>query len=262
MIKELGKFARRYKLIALLFLVATLASTAFYWHRSYPNTSADIPPAKVIIDQAIVIDQGVQITWLEAQPGTRPISGYVIERKRADGDFTYIAYVENVFSEYLDAEGQTKDVYRVIAEDNYQPGRRSPVSEHVVAEKAKDGNTVARVNVSTRVLGASTIVDQAETPDAKADVLQKLITQTFTDLDNALANANTDDNYLDVLQNYQRQALVLWPQLSSDKKTSLAYACATQLSSFGTNLYKLPQDKLMDGMLVLAGCNAIVEGAE
>jgi hypothetical protein len=252
----------RYRLFALLFLVG-LGALAFPWHQMQTKNTGHIPPTRVIMDQALVIDQGVQLNWLEAQAGTYPVGGYVIERSRGGSDFERVARVEKISLEYLDANGQDGDTYRVIAEDSHRPISRSPVSELVVAAPAKPGDTVViSPPLSQKVLGTSTALDQASTPEAKAAALQSLMTKGFIEFDAAAADKDDTSakTILNTLQEYHRQILSLWPQVPSAQKASLAQACTEHSGIFGTNLYLLAERDQLDGLLVLAGCDAIRDG--
>lgn len=252
-----------YWLFTLLFLLA-LGSLVLPWRQTYTKRQVSILPSSVVVDQAIVIDQGVQVNWLEAQAGAHPIGGYIIERSRSSGsDFIFIARVEKISLEYLDTEGQAGDKYRIIAEDDQRPAGRSPASEQLVAAPAKPGSIVV-LAPAAQVLGTSTALDQASTPNTKAVALRDRMTQAFAGFDAALAGGNTTSarSVLHAIQDYQRQVLSLFPWLSSAEKISLARTCAEQSGIFEINLHVLAEDDQLDGMMVLAGCDAIQDGAK
>ena len=251
-------YIRRHWLAILLFSLI-LTSLTVPWRVKDKPSNVAIPPSPVIVEQAVVIDQGVSVTWLEAQPGTYPVGSYVIERGRGSSGFKRIARVDDSFLKYLDAEGRTGDAYRIIAEDTRHPAERSDVSEAVVASPALPGNVAVTTAPVHHTLGIST----AGTPDTGADELQKLMARAFVEFDAALARNNVAAarNHLNELQNYQRHILFLVKQLSPAWKVSLANVCAEQADMFRTNLYLLPESDQLDGMIVTAGCDAIREAA-
>lgn len=251
------RFAQRYWLVAALFILFAAAGALIY--RQPPSASENlfvVTPTPVVLEQAEVIAQGVRVSWLKSQPGLHPINGYIVERSRDGRAFERIARTEAVFLEYVDADGRAGDTYRIFAEDSGHPAGRSPASDLVIATTPKPGTTVIRApaSVATHVLGASS---------TQIDLLQKLIAQTFTDVDTALSrnNLSAAQEHLHNLHMYQRQILSLWPQLETAQKTSLAQVCANQAELFEANLHRLSEDSQFDGMLVLAGCSVMQDGA-
>lgn len=249
---------RRYAFVFVLFL-GLLGAIVLPRGHLYSDSAVVRTPAPVIPEKATVIDQGVAVRWFPAQHGTRPISGYVIERSRHASTFVRIARVEKFSSEYIDADGRTGDTYRIIAEDTQQPVQRSRPGEVVTAAPARPGSNVIYTPQSKRVLGVATALAQADSPDAKAAILQNLLTQAFTQFDTALAGKDftTAREQLIALQNYQRQILTLWPQLTAAQKVAAAQPCTSHIDVFETNTYLLSEREQLDGALVQAGCTAI-----
>ncbi|MDN5274987.1 MAG: hypothetical protein JWP06_888 [Candidatus Saccharibacteria bacterium] len=112
------------------------------------------------------------------------------------------------------------------------------------------------------VLGA-TAASALESQDSIAVIAQANITQTFAQFDESLSRGDTNvaEVALTMLRSYQQQVLILLPRLSIDRKVSLARICSENRDIFETDLHILPEHDQMDGMLVLAGCQAIEGGA-
>lgn len=253
---------RRYRLTLLLLLVCVLGMGMMFTGRSgQQHTKATLPPAQVIVGQAVVVDQGVRLDWLAAQPGTHPVGGYLIERRRDNGSFTHIARVEKISLHYLDAEGKTGDVYRVIALDDRQPAGRSAPSASVLATAAKPGSTVVIESSSgLNVLGLTTPVESGGV-EKKIVTLQEHMARLFAALDADLARNNfaAVNSHLTALQDYQRQILNAWPRLSPDQKRASTEVCIKHEAIFEANLHVLPERAQLNGMLVAAGCSAMRE---
>lgn len=241
-------FLRRHRLLALPLLIV-IGSLMLPWGRLSAETDTSVP-AKVIAKEAIVIDQGVQISWLAAQPGTHSIGGYVIE-KNQDGGFKPLARVEKVSLSYIDSDGMIGDTYRIIAEDIQQPPKHSPASDQLTATLKKPGSTFL-ITTAYGSTGAGNT-----TPEA----LQSLLVQAFTELDKALIHRAPIEKYLNALQSYQKQVLGLFPQLPASQKTILAKTCADQMPMFEAAMHTMPEHNRMDGLLVHAGCDAIQDAA-
>jgi hypothetical protein len=110
----------------------------------------------------------------------------------------------------------------------------------------------------------SSITSQASTPASEAATLQALTIQAIDTLDADITSNKTTlaDGILSSIQIYNRQALSIFPLLSSGQKTSLASMCAQQASLLEPDLHVLPESVQMDGMLVMAGFNAIQDAAK
>lgn len=258
----LKSLVRRHRLVALpIFLV--MGSAVLPWHQPGIHSNVIDPPAQIIIKNAISTDRGIQLEWLEGQPGKHPIKGYVVERGRANSGFTLIARVEKSSLKYLDAEGQPGDAYRVFAEDDQKPAKRSAASMSVVATPLKPGGAVLTATSTLNTTGPS-IISQIAEPDVKADSLQKFITQAFIDFDTALNRHDMESarDRLIILQDYLRQALTLLPHLPPAQKIPLVNVCNQNVGIFEANAHTLTDQDQMDSMLVIAGCDAIVDSAE
>lgn len=252
-------YIRRYRTVALLSLFVILGAL---WLQPQPVKPANAAsPTPVHLTQAVVLDQGVHIKWQPGQAGSHPVAGYLIERRRHNG-FEQIARVEAWSSSYLDADGHIGDTYRIIAEDGQHKPNRSAASDSIVAIPAKPGDTVVRSTYSPQVLGASETSDQAKSAAEKVTQLSQELSKGFTSLDEALGRNATASvsSHLNALQEYQRQALSLLPQLSPSQKKTLAQTCADHMPVLETNLHRMIEADQLDGMLVLAGCNALTEG--
>jgi hypothetical protein len=253
------KFVRRYKVVALL-LLCIMVFGLLLFRQQPPSGNSYNTPTKVIMAQAVVVEQGAQVTWLESQHGGHQIATYIIERSRDGHNFEQVARIENIFLSYLDADGQTNDLYRVSAEDT--SGSRSPSSDYLAAAPAKPGSVVIASLDTTHVLGATTSLEQAESPAQKAAALHNLISQSFTNIDKTVSIKDhvTVQNLLSELQSYQRQALSLWPKLASDQKLNLAQACTEHDSAFRANIYAMPEEYQFDTTIARASCDALQKG--
>jgi hypothetical protein len=247
-----------------------MGAIMFPWHHlvgAEENTT--IPPAQVIVNQAVVVDQGVEVSWLTGQPGDHPISGYSIERSRQGGDFSLVGHVKESSISYVDAEGQAGNVYRVIAEDDQQPSNHSVPSEGVTAAAAKPGDAIVVAPAApepTQQSPSDTLLPLSQTPPSEVAVmgLQNLTMQAANALDGAISSRNTSstNSALDTLQGYHSQILSAFPRLSLSQKTSLAQSCDQQVSLLEPDLHILPENAHMDGLLVLAGCDAIKDALQ
>lgn len=255
MIKTL---VRRHRLVAVPLLFA-MGGVALPWHQPAIQSDVVDPPTQIIVKGATSTIQGVYLEWLEGQAGKHPIDGYIIERNRANSDFTFVARVEKISLSYLDAEGQPGDAYRVFAQDDQKPAKRSAASQPIVVTPAKPGEAVLATTSPPQAK-----IDQTAAPGTKADTLQKFITQAFTDFDTALNRRDTESarGKLTILQNYLRQALTLFPQLSPAQKMLLVNTCNQNLGVFEANAHTLTEQDQMDSLLVIAGCGAIVDSAQ
>lgn len=251
------KLVRRHRLVAVPLLFA-MGGVVLPWHQPAVQSGVADPPTQIIVKEATSTIQGVSLEWLEGQAGKHPIDGYIIERSRANSGFTFVARVEKISLKYLDAEGKSGDTYHVFAEDDQKPAQRSASSQPIVAAPAKPGEAVL---VATSPRQAS--VDQTVAPGTRADMLQRFITQAFTDFDTALHRHDLKSarGTLTILQDYLRQALTLLPQLSADQRTPLIDACKQNLGVFETNAHTLTEQDQMDSLVVIAGCDAVVNSA-
>ncbi|HUS26258.1 MAG TPA: hypothetical protein VMY99_02835 [Nevskiaceae bacterium] len=112
------------------------------------------------------------------------------------------------------------------------------------------------------VLGTATV--SRKSSDELAIILQTDIAQVFTQFDKSLSKGdiNSAQTALAALQSYQRQILTLLPQLSADRKALLAGVCLEQINIFEADLHILPEQAQMDGMLVSAGYQAIMDNTK
>lgn len=226
-----------------------------------------MPPTRVIIVRAKVTSLGVQIDWLPAQAGTYKIGGYIIERNHRTMSFEQIGRVENGSRNFIDSGGQPGDAYRIIAEDEQKPAHHAIASEQTVAVMPKAGEliTVAPADVAqaTRnVLDAST--DHPSSPDMRAATLQHHIVEIFSQFDTAVARHDFTETprTLNRLQDYYRQILFIFRQLSPAQQLSLRLTCQQQAGPLEADLALLPENYQMDGLLVKAECEAIQDAAE
>jgi hypothetical protein len=249
-------FVRRHHLVLPVFLAvitAALASWQGFAHAGQPDV---VPPARVIVDQAEVIDQGIRITWLKAQDGSSPISRYIIEKSRAGSDFKEVGYVSNELFSYIDTNGQAQDAYRIIAEDNQQPAHHSAPSENAVGTPPKAGNAVV---LAPATAGRPKSPDPSGTPEMQAAQLLTSSSNIFATFQGSLAKKDMPglENQLALMQKYQQQILMLLPRLSSPQKTLLIQVYANQANVFAMQIHQLPESLQMDGLLVQAGYKVI-----
>jgi hypothetical protein len=254
----------RYRIVAGLFLIVILLATLP--RLSVRAEESTTPPAKVIVEQAIVIDRGVKITWLAGQPGTYPLSGYYIERKTLGSNFNSIGHVQstsNTSYDFVDISGRTGDIYQVIAEDNQHPTSTSNSSE-MTAGPVRAGDSAVLVTrpaqaLSTQVLGSQTFVT-----DEKSATLQSLLVKEFSDFDVAVSGNKTflAEDILNFIQDYQRQTLLLFPSLSTARKSSLIRTCLDQTRFLEADLALLPESDQLNGMLVQAGCQSMQDATQ
>ena len=262
MATKLMYYLRRRWFVLVLLAIALGALIWVFIERSDSTQRGAVPPAQIIMGQAILIDQGVEVNWLAALPGMYPITGYLIERSRDGENFIRIARVEKTSLSFLDTEGQKGDAYRIIAEDDRRPAGHSAASIPVAASAPKPGSVVVvESSISRYVLGVAKPTGRQTGPDETAATLQEHMIQLFAALDPDLARNDFTavSGYLTALQNDQRQILSLWQQLSAVQKVASAHACEEQAKLFGANLHVLPERSQLDGMLVQAGCSAMQE---
>lgn len=251
------KLLHRYGLAAVPFLVLIVG---IFWSLAVTSTHKSTqasPPTKVIMQQATITDQGIQLSWLPAQAGGHPISGYVIERKHTSG-YKTAGRVEASSLSYIDNDGRVGDIYRIIAEDTQQPAMRSASSETLAATRTEPGSSVkVAAAAPSQVLGFTT-------PSNEPSVLQQNLSLGFTTFDTLLTNHDLQASRttLTALQKNQQHILAILPNLPADQKAAFAAICTSNAAIFDANLHLLPEADQMDGMIVVAGCNAIQAGAQ
>lgn len=249
------KLIRRHWLVAMIFIIG-MSGLIISLHIGKVGSVTTFSPAQVVAISAIVVDQGVRVEWLESQAGTYPIGGYIIERER-DGSVVLIGRVEKTTHDYIDTEGQVGDTYRIIAEDDQLPAAQSVASQPIVANRARPGSAVLAAT-SYRTPDLLLAGDDAVT------TLRDAIAQAFAAFDDALSqkNAQAAKDQLAALYAYQQQAMSLQAGLKVYEKSLFAQVCMDNLNIFEANLHTLTDQDLMSGMLVLAACNALQDGAQ
>ncbi|GAC1386437.1 MAG: hypothetical protein NVS1B7_4960 [Candidatus Saccharimonadales bacterium] len=259
------KFISKHRQLFIVGCVLSLALLILSWQRivmaSQPTLNL---PAAVVIDQATVVDQGVEIKWLESQPGDHPIAGYIIEVSHKSSPFTIAGHVEQGSLSFIDPLGEVGDGYRVIAEDDSSPANHSGPSEVILATVAKAGDTVAidpHITEAAPELHHDAIAQSTPlpSPDQVTTDLQVATSQANTELDTAIESRNNDTAYsiLETMQRAHGQALLLLPQLSFVQRAAVLDGCEQQANVLETNVHLLPEPLYMDGLLALAGCAAI-----
>lgn len=259
---------RRHRITALAFtlIVAVMIGMGY---RGVIADNAPTPPTQVIVTKAVVTDQGVEINWIAAQPGTDPIGDYVIQKRGQNGDFTQIDQVGADALSYIDASGQAGDTYRVIAEDDQDPANSSTPSDLAVAATQEPGSSIAVVSpdaapapdsVSSPLSSPAPGTSSAPSQDTVAP-LQANVTQNVAALGSAVSKNDVakTQGILNSLQGYHQQILTSFPRLTAAQKQSFAQGCQQQLLTLETDVYLLPESSLPDGLLVLSGCDAIQE---
>lgn len=247
---------KKWVIYTCILLALVTMSLLVFWRQPVNDPSETSAP--VIVTQAKVISQGVHVTWLGAQSTSTTIHGYTVQRSRSGSDFTRIAQVTKESLQYLDADGRSGDRYRILAEGS----QRSKPSEPITARSPKPGSNIVAASLpNSRVLGSATPSGQASTPADQANSLRFAADTAFVRLATAVADHNFTEaaSYLHALQSYQRESLLLLPDLSSAEKSSLLQVCANHVASLEATLHVLPEENQMDGMLVKAGCDAMQE---
>lgn len=260
---------RRHRVTILAFALVSLISVGLWYHSARAD-DAPTPPTKVIITNATVTDQGVKIDWIAAQPGTDPINDYSILKKDKDGVFAKIDQVGAESLSYIDASGQAGDVYQVVAEDDQDPSNNSAPSDSVAATDEQPGSTVATVSpdalptpdsVSSPSPSPSTSATNPNpaVTSEKVAPLQTSLNQNANALGTAVSKNDTtkSQSILNSLQGYHQQILTSFPQLTTAQKQSFSQSCQQQLPVLGPAITLLPESDLADGLMVLAGCEAI-----
>jgi hypothetical protein len=244
--------------VALLLLLLLGSVLLFGTNPKKNDTSTSLGPARVIIGKAAIVDQGVQLNWLAGQPGTYPLDGYSVQRSRAGSSYQQIAFVDKQILTFLDADGRRGDKYRVLSRDVESKARYSKPSDTVVAAPVEPGAVSYTDTPHTGVLGASTAAE-AGTPTEKVIALLALSSQTTNAFDKAVDNKDmaTAGGLLRDIQVLDRQMLALLPQVPKAQQMAAAQGCEAQTTIVQTNLYVLPESVQMDGVMAMAGCNAI-----
>lgn len=228
--------------------------------------TAIVPPATVAVDRAMVKDQGVEVTWLEAAAGSFPVQTYIIERNRNHGGFQEVGRAEKDSRSYLDTEGVAGDQYLIVVEDNQSPANRSGQSEIITATVVSPGNvqTMATVDTQSPSIGRPINFSSPESPSASSLASHAA---TFEGTANGMVSNISkalDSNKLDVaasqvnlLQIHNRQTLALMSQLSQQQRTAAVQNCQKQSSTLEADFHILPENTQMNGLLALASCEAI-----
>ena len=247
------RIARRHRLTAIFFvllLVILLLPWLVIFSRSEPT-----PPSRPIPVQAVIVPQGVEVTWQPAQTGTYPIGGYIVQKRGVTFVFTQIGHVEKESRSFIDPKGKAGDVYRIITHDTQQPFRTSAASDTLVAKDVVPGSNVA--NSTSNKPGY--IAPTASTAAGKAQQLAQSLNAALGEYqpavnskDDAVIQAN-----LTLIQQYQRAALGLFPSLSNTQKQPFIQLCSTYGQELNANISLLSEALRPDGQLALAACSAM-----
>ncbi len=254
--------------MAFLFGGMSLLFAGISFTPIHGESAADTAPAIVIVDDARKIDQGVEVTWLEGQPGVSPIEHYLIQRSHDNGDFTEIAHTEADSRSYIDADGQVGDQYRLIAEDSSIPSNRSQPGLAVTAHELMHGgvhNDIADHQMQPPTpLPNSGLDPNVESParlaaslNAEASLL--VPSQLADKLDIALIGHNYSE-IAPLLQDLSQANIKLLSSLTSLSIASQTLAeneCFRQESFLEADRHLLSDANEMDGILAVAACHAI-----
>lgn len=230
-----------------------------------------VPPGRVTLDRAVASDQGVEITWLEADAGSFPIQNYVVERSHEHGAFQEVGRVEKDARSYQDGEGRAGDEYRVVAEDDQAPPNRSSDSEIVAAAVADPGSIP---NVATDTAPTPPIASPVEShvpastspavsSESQATALDTKKTDSLNGIEQALTTKNFEAaaDQITQLQLSDRQTLALFNRLSPQRQTSLAQNCQQRSGALEADFHLLPESSQLNGLLAQAACDAIQDSA-
>lgn len=241
------RFFRRHRLTGLVF-VPLLALLVLPIHYIVSTSTHSLPPTQVIVESAIVIDQGVRVTWLPSQVGAYPIAAYIIESAPSGQGFTKIGQVEAGSTNYIDSNGHSGDLYRVVAVDNHQPATLSLPSESVAARLAHPGEVV----VTTKQLP---VINQANS-FAEATTL---LDEAFQTLDENIAAKDSEAliKTLGTIQLLQHQLLSMATQASPSEKQQAVKVCQIRDDLIHASIALIPETSRIEGTLVEAGCLAI-----
>ncbi len=231
------------------------------------ESTADTAPAIVIVDDAKIIDQGVEVSWLEGQAGTSPIAHYIIQRSHDNGEFTEIAQTEADSRSYIDVAGHLGDQYRVIAEDSTAPAIFSEPGLGVSAHESQPGGF--HTDLAENQVQPPTPLPNPPA-DPSIDLPSRPIPQISDESVEAPARladkfdiAVMGHRYLEVeplLRDLSRSNLKILSQLSSlstTNQTSAENECLRQESFLEADRHLLSDINEMDGILAVAACHAI-----
>ncbi|MFA5004336.1 MAG: hypothetical protein WC498_03625 [Candidatus Saccharimonadales bacterium] len=272
------KLLRKYKLALTISAAIMIVALLPLFHIGAADNIATAP-AQVIVGQAVVTDQGVQVSWLASQPGTYPIQSYAVESDRQGAGFQVLDRVSGDSLTYLDADGKVGDSYRIIAEDGQDPANASPASDVAVAVSQQPGDTVAVAPPADTAgsPGTVAITDQATNtaPDSSRTMstdmqvanFNTMAAQATKTLDVILDSSDKKDDsasagLLSGLQRSHQQILNGIDQLTPIQKRSVVQSCTQQLMVLEPDFYVLPESGQLDGLLALAGCEAIQSTAQ
>lgn len=245
---------RRYRLLVIPFLVIA-GFGCLSWPQHTSPLSEMRAPARVVVRSAIVVPQGVQVAWIKAEAGTRPVGGYSIERRRDNGAFIRIASVGETSLRYLDAEGRSGDAYRVTAIDSGTPIEYSGASEVIVAEGPKPGSTV---DITPGVVRNYDALAMQMSSQSNAS---QHISQAFHAFDDALSRKDFDAARAQLPGLHNGLTTVLSVRDRSEW-VSASEVCRQFEAPFEASAHLLPEDAQMDTLLVQADCTALKEAAE
>ncbi|HEY5695703.1 MAG TPA: hypothetical protein VIQ80_02615, partial [Candidatus Saccharimonadales bacterium] len=192
---------------------------------------------------------------------------YLIQKRSQNGAFTTIDQVGADSLSYIDTSGKAGDAYKIIAEDNQDPATDSAPSDLAVATAEEPGSSVVVVppdnspasgNVDSTPTPPTGASDQPLTSDTIAP-LQTSTAQHVAALDSAVSKNDTtkSQSALTSLQGAQQQILSSFPHLTTPQKQAFAKSCQQQLPILEPAVTLLPENNQVDGLLVLAGCDAI-----
>ncbi|HJP81284.1 MAG TPA: hypothetical protein VJ841_02745 [Candidatus Saccharimonadales bacterium] len=243
---------RRYRLLVIPFFVMVCALW-LAWPRGNTSLLEVQAPARVVVRSATVVPQGVQVAWIEAEAGTRPIGGYIVERSRDSRAFTRIASTEKTSLRYLDVEGRKGDVYRVTAVDDSTPREYSGASDSVVAEEAKPGSVIDVASGISRNYDALT----TQATD-QSSALQQRISRAFQEFDTAVSQKDFDAARRQ-LPSLQNELTVLLSVRDRAEWALVSRVCTQYEAAFETDAHLLSEDDQMDIRLIQAQCGALTE---
>gem|GEM_PF-5363774 len=220
------------------------------------NTANSSLPSQPVVTETVRIDQGVRLRWLPSQPGQHAISGYIIE-KYLDDAFMKIATTEKSTLEYLDNQGREGDKYRVIAQDDELRPKRSSASEIAIATVMQPGQQVNRTLSTGQLQDALTRAQKEGITSEKATQLSHVLVAAFDDVDTSLKHRDqaAAGAALQLLQTAQQEGLSKLPAV---QRSQLQQVCKQKLPVFEANMRLLSEKNRLQGMMVYAGCNALI----
>lgn len=251
-----GRIARRHRLTAIFFallLMALLIPWLVIFDRSQP-----VPPSRPVPVQAVIVPQGVEVTWQAAQPGMYPIGGYAIQKREAHLTFTQIGQVGKESRSFIDPLGKVGDEYRIITQDTQAPFQTSSPSNVLIAKAAQAGSNVTSSTSDKPGYTPPT----ATTPAGKAEQLLRSLGDALKQYQPAIASK--DDTViqatLTLVQQYQQATLDIYGTLTTAQKQPFIQLCASYDQELHANIPLLPEGLRSEGQLIVAACSAMNGG--